>query len=141
MIELFSEEIDLVYENPSELKKWLELVIKSESYEIGELTLIFTSDDNLLKINKQYLNHDYYTDVITFDYVQDKTVSGDIFISIDRIKENANTFKVSFLDELNRIIVHGLLHLLGYPDKEPAQKKLMTEKEDFYLKLLKNNEK
>jgi rRNA maturation RNase YbeY len=101
--------------------------------------LIFCSDEYLLDVNKKYLNHDYYTDIITFDYVEDKIISGDIFISSDRVRENANQFNVSFEMELFRIIIHGILHLLGYKDKTKKDKSLMTEKENFYLSRLLNN--
>ena len=115
------------------IDKWIENTILSEKKKAGEISFIFCSDDYLLEINKEHLNHDYYTDVITFDYVVDDEISGDIFISIDRIKENAKEFTVSFTDELNRIMIHGVLHLLGYKDKEKDEKELMTKKEDEYL--------
>ena len=115
------------------IDRWIENTILSEKKKAGEISFIFCSDDYLLEINKEHLNHDYYTDVITFDYVVDDEISGDIFISIDRIKENAKEFTVSFTDELNRIMIHGVLHLLGYKDKEKDEKELMTKKEDEYL--------
>jgi rRNA maturation RNase YbeY len=92
-----------------------------------------------LEVNKQYLNHDYFTDIITFDYVENDIVSGDIFISCDRVKENAKEFDKTFENELSRIIIHGVLHLLGYKDKVKKDKLLMTQKEDFYLALLSNS--
>lgn len=115
------------------LRNWINLAIKEENKKTGYLNFIFCSDEYLLNINKQFLEHDYYTDIITFDYVAGQVISGDIFISVDRVKENAEIFKVSFSDELNRIIIHGVLHLLGYEDKEIDDKKLMTEMEDYYL--------
>ncbi len=122
-------------------KQWVKDVILAENHKLGDINFIFCSDNYLLDMNKQYLEHDYYTDVITFDYVENKLVSGDIFISIDRVKDNASEYKVSFLNELNRMLIHGVLHLLGYKDKEPSDKKIMTEKEDLYLKELLKIEK
>jgi len=132
-INLFTEDIVFEYTEVQKLNNWLILVIKSENYELENLNIIFTSDNYLLEMNKNYLNHDYFTDVITFDYVENRKLSGDIFISIDRVGENAEKFKVNLLEELNRIIVHGLLHLLGYKDKTDFEKEIMTSKENFYL--------
>jgi len=115
------------------IKSWISSVITKESKKVGSINFIFCSDDYLLQVNRQYLEHDYYTDIITFDYVEGKIISGDIFVSVDRVADNANKFLVSFDEELRRILVHGILHLLGYPDKQPEEKKLMTEKEDQYL--------
>lgn len=115
---------------------WIEKTIQSESKKAGEISFIFCSDNYLLNINKEFLNHDYFTDVITFDYVVEDETSGDIFISVDRIKENAADFKVSFDDELNRIMIHGVLHLLGYKDKVLEEKQMMTDKENEYLSKL-----
>lgn len=136
MIEFYSEDIDFQLNNTKLTEAWISKVIENHSFELGDISFIFCSDDYLLNVNREYLQHDYYTDIITFDYVEDKVVSSDIFISIDRIKENAEEFKVSFENELNRIIIHGILHLLGFKDKEPEQKELMTNKEDESLALL-----
>jgi len=100
---------------------------------IDTISVIFCSDDYLLSVNKEYLNHDYYTDIITFDYSVDTEISGDLFISIDRVKENSTEFNVPFLNELHRVLVHGVLHLCGYGDKSPVEETLMRSKEDFYL--------
>lgn len=110
-------------------------LIKSEQKNKGEITFIFCSDKYLLEINKEYLQHDYYTDVITFDYSENNIISGDIFISIDRVKENADTYKVSFENELYRVMLHGVLHLVGYNDKTKEEQKIMRQKEDEYLNL------
>jgi len=115
---------------------WIKDVIVSEDKSIGDISFIFCSDNYLLDVNRKYLDHDYFTDIITFDYVEGIVISGDIFISLDRVKENSNTFNISYLAELNRILVHGILHLLGYKDKLKEDKKLMTEKEDYYLNRL-----
>ena len=116
-----------------QLKSWLTLVINSENKKLGAVNYIFCSDEYLLQVNRQYLDHDYFTDIITFDYVEGITISGDIFVSVDRVRENAQQYKVSFDEELRRILVHGVLHLIGYPDKEPEEKRIMTFKEDYYL--------
>lgn len=111
----------------------IEKLINKENKTPGDISVIFCSDDYLLEINKSHLNHDYYTDIITFNYVENNVISGDLFISIDRIKENADKFVVSFKEELYRVILHGILHLVGYDDKSDDQKKVMREKENYYL--------
>lgn len=137
-INFYTEDISGLQLAKVNLRSWIRSAIKEESKKAGDLNFIFCSDEYLLRINQQYLDHDYYTDIITFDYVTGVTVSGDIFISVDRVKENAGLYRVTFEDELNRIIIHGVLHLLGYRDKETEHKALMTEKEDYYLqKMLK----
>ncbi len=118
---------------------WIKETIISEGKVPGDISFIFCSDNYLLEVNKQYLNHDYFTDIITFDYVDNSIISGDIFISCDRVKENAREFNTEFLNELSRIIIHGVLHLCGYKDKSKKDKLLMTQKEDFYLNLLSNS--
>jgi len=114
-------------------KKWLNQVISNEAKEEGDITYIFCDDDYLLEKNIRFLNHNTLTDVITFDYCEGNSVSGDIFISIERVKENSEVFKVDFLTELNRVMVHGLLHLLGYKDKTERESNLMRKKENYYL--------
>lgn len=133
-IHFFTEEISFTLKNKTIIRNWLRETISAEGYVLEELNFIFCSDEYLLGINQQYLDHDTYTDVITFDNSEAaKTIVGDIFISIDRIKENAKEFKHDFMDELCRVMAHGTLHLLGYPDKGKVAKKIMTEKEDLYL--------
>jgi probable rRNA maturation factor len=115
-------------------KDWLYDVIEKEGKELGFLNYSLISDESLLKINKDSLNHDYYTDIITFDLSDiEGIIEGDIYISYDRIKENAKVFHVKRMRELRRVFVHGLLHLLGYRDKTKKQKKVIREKEDLYL--------
>tara|TARA_B100000902_G_C26593734_1_gene567113 strand:+ start:41 stop:445 length:405 start_codon:yes stop_codon:yes gene_type:complete len=116
-------------------KKWLEKVVDNEKKTLGEIVFVICNDNYLLEKNIKFLNHSTFTDVITFDYGQGDNISGDILISIDRIKENADIFNVSFLNELNRVMVHGLLHLLGYKDKTKADSKIMRNKENFYLSI------
>lgn len=117
------------------IRKWVESAIKKEKKNVGDISFNFCSDDYLLSINKEHLNHDYYTDIITFDFCENNLVSGDIYISTDRVKDNAKTEKKSISNELHRVIIHGILHLCGYKDKKPADARLMREKEDFYLSL------
>ena len=117
-------------------ESWLSEVVAIEKKEMGDITLIFCSDEYLLNVNQQYLNHDYYTDIITFDYSEDNCISGDLSISIDRVKDNADINKVDFINELNRVIVHGVLHLCGYKDKSVEEEKQMRSKENEMLQLL-----
>ena len=138
-IHFFNEDLPLPKLKKRLTANWLKEVILFEGKRVGEVSFIFCSDAYLLDVNKKFLDHDYYTDVITFDYVEGNVISGDIFISLDRISENANSLNISFFDELNRIMVHGVLHLLGYKDKSKKDKSLMTEREDFYIKLLNVN--
>jgi rRNA maturation RNase YbeY len=108
-------------------------LIKCERKSLGEITVVFCSDDYLLDVNKQYLEHDYLTDIITFDYSEGLVMSGDLFISYDRVLDNANTFNVEVLTELSRVLFHGVLHLCGYKDKSDMDVILMRDKENFYL--------
>lgn len=132
MIELFYE-TDFCIENESAWIAWITESMKEEGKTFGELNYIFCDDDYLLDINRQYLDHDYYTDVIGFDNSEEDVLMGDIFISVERIRENAHDNHVSFELELARVMVHGILHFAGYLDKEDEEKALMTEKEDFYI--------
>jgi len=124
--------------NTKKLSEFIQLLAYSEEHEIGDLHYIFCPDDYLLNLNKQYLKHNTLTDIITFDYSEHDEISGDVFISVDRVKENAHAFKQPIDKELNRVIFHGLLHLCGYQDKKPMHQKLMRSKEDFYLNLWKS---
>lgn len=135
MITIHSEEVRFDLSKPEETIQWIEQAIQKEGFNVGDITYIFCSDEYLLKLNKEHLNHDTYTDIITFNYCEDQLVNADIFISIDRVKENADEFDVSFENELNRVMIHGILHLVGYNDKNQEQQKEMTSKEDFYLSL------
>lgn len=135
-INFFEEDISYTLKHKLKLKQWITATILAEGYALQELNFIFCSDAYLLEMNQQFLQHDTYTDIITFDHSEkENQIAGDIFISIERVKENAQTFKISTFDELCRIIIHGVLHLLGYGDKSKAEKSLMTEKENAYLQL------
>ncbi|MGB5942555.1 MAG: rRNA maturation RNase YbeY [Leeuwenhoekiella sp.] len=114
-------------------KIWLIDIAEEEGKEIAELDFVFCSDAYLLKINQDFLDHDTYTDIITFDYSSGNLIAGEIFISIERVAENAETFRVAFNNELYRVMAHGILHLCGYEDKTKALKNIMRAKEDFYL--------
>ena len=130
--------IQFFYENLQEsvntdYTKWLEEIILSEEKKLGEINYIFCDDEYLLKINQDYLQHDYYTDIITFDSVKGKTISGEIFVSLQRISDNASTLSKNYEEELRRVLAHGILHLCGYKDKTEEEVQLMRNKEDFYI--------
>ena len=135
MIRYFNEDIKFVLKDKLVNNRWLKLVAGSEIRVIGDVNIIFCSDNYILDVNMRYLQHDYFTDIITFDYCEGKTLSGDLFISIDSVRENAIEYGVEFDDELHRVMVHGLLHLIGYDDHTPEEEKIIHEKEDYYLKL------
>ena len=118
------------------LKQWITTIVENNKKEVGEISYIFCSDEQLLEINKEFLNHDYYTDIITFDYSEADVISGDLFISIERIKDNAKTLKTSYQEELHRVIIHGVLHLLGYKDKTEVESENMKKLEDECLLIL-----
>ena len=134
MVQFCTEDITFSLKEKLKHKAWLNEVAKQEGKRILELTYVFCSDDYLLQINQEYLNHDTLTDIVTFDNSEDpKRIEGDIFISIDRVKENGEKLGTKET-ELKRVMVHGLLHLLGYKDKKKEDKATMTKKEDFYIK-------
>jgi len=140
MISFNNEDISFILKNKTILKQWINEVIQHKKRKTGAINFIFCSDDFLLDINKKYLDHDTLTDIITFDYSKEnpkQAISGDIFISIDRIKENAQKFSKTFENELHRVMIHGVLHLLGYTDKTKLSKAEMTKQEDQCLKVLK----
>lgn len=132
MIQFFFEDIDKI-EIESNLSNRLENIILSEGKKPGEINYIFCDDEYLLQVNREYLKHDYYTDIITFDYVKGKTISGDIFVSLPRIFENAQILSKDFESEFFRVLAHGLLHLCGYKDKTEEEIAEMRSKEDYYL--------
>ena len=132
----FNYETSFKLENDLEISKWISKVISSEKFKEGDINYVFCDDDYLLKLNIEFLNHDTLTDIISFDNTIGKILQGDIFISIDRVKENANNFNVSFKEELSRVIVHGVLHYCGYKDNTEEDAKLIREKENFYINQL-----
>jgi rRNA maturation RNase YbeY len=134
MINFFYEGIYLKVQQVRKTKTWLKNIAQQEGFLIGDLNYIFCSDDHVLKVNQEYLNHDFYTDIITFDNSEsDLHIEGDIFVSIDRVKENAITLNQPYETELRRVLAHGILHLTGYGDLDDDQEKIMRQKEDFYL--------
>jgi rRNA maturation RNase YbeY len=137
MIHFFSEDVDFALSDKMRIAitRWLNVVAQTEQTKIAELSYIFCSDNYLLSINQQYLNHDYYTDVITFDHREQpsESISGDIFISYNRVTENSTQLQLCFAEELNRVMVHGLLHLIGYDDATPEKKNTMHLLENKYL--------
>jgi probable rRNA maturation factor len=136
MINFHVEEIDFKVANPIKTKRWLKNTIQAEGYELSEINYIFCSDDYLHKMNLEYLDHDTLTDIITFDNSDgEKQIEGDIFVSIDRVHDNAKDFNSTFEQEFRRVVVHGILHLCGYFDKSVEDEKLMRMKEEYYLNL------
>lgn len=123
-----------------ELKRFVKELVAHEGKQLKELSLVFTDDEHLLEVNKQYLNHDYFTDVITFDYSDFPNVSGDVMISLDRVKDNAQSMNLDFKTELYRVVFHGALHLCGYKDKKKEDAALMRSKEDFYIQMFVSRE-
>ena len=132
-INFYNEETSYLVKHKMQLREWLQLAITEEGFVTGPINIILTNDEYLAKMNLQYLQHDTLTDIITFDYTEAGKISGDLFISIDRVAENATTFSRSIAEELHRVMVHGVLHLCGYSDKKIAEKKTMTRMEDHYL--------
>ncbi|MFL5764814.1 MAG: rRNA maturation RNase YbeY [Bacteroidia bacterium] len=140
MISFHNEDVKFRLKNKAALKSWIEAVIKKHKRKTGEISFVFCSDSFLLEMNQQYLDHDTYTDIITFDYSKENVnqpVSGEIFISIDRVAENADAFGKTRENELHRVIIHGVLHLLGFGDKTKKAKEEMRKQEDLCLKTLK----
>lgn len=132
----FSFQTNYPLKSRTKIKQWIKQVIEAKGKKTGNITYIFCDDEYLLEVNKQYLQHDYYTDVITFDYVENDLISGDIFISTDRVSENALAFGSSETEELHRVIIHGALHLLGLKDKSEKEASQMRQAENEALKLL-----
>ena len=128
-----TENIDFNLPNQEKVKKWVTHIVKMQGKRVGEINYLFCDDAYLIEVNRTYLNHDTYTDIITFDYVAGNIISGDIFISIERVKENARLFDTPFEHELHRVIIHGVLHLLGQGDKSEEEAKAMRGKEEAAL--------
>ena len=135
MISYFFEDTNFNFRGKTLNNKWLRLVAESEVRRVGQINIIFCSDNYILDVNQQYLQHDYFTDIITFDYCEGDRLSGDLFISVDTVRENSLEYGTEFNDELNRVMVHGLLHLIGYDDHSEEDTAIMRKKEDYYLSL------
>lgn len=136
MIRFFNEDSDFVLKGKQVCRDWLKFVCESEIRKAGNICVIFCSDNYILDINLRYLQHDYFTDIITFDYCEGSKINGDLFISVDSVRENATIYGSEFETEMRRVIVHGVLHLIGYDDHTEEDIKTMRAKEDYYLKAL-----
>ncbi len=133
MINFVTEDISFTFKNKTIIKKWIKEIIESYKKKLGDISVVFVSDKYLLEINQKYLNHNYYTDIITFDNSHNDYISGDLLISIERVEENATLFKKTFQDELHRVIAHGVLHLLGFSDDTDEKRFNMRKLEDNNL--------
>ncbi len=133
MVSYFFENTDFKLKNKIKIRNWLKFVAESEIFTLGDISIIFCSDNYILDINQRFLQHDYFTDIITFDYSEGRRISGDLFISVDSVRENAVEYGTEFSDELHRVIVHGILHLIGYDDHTDEEIKEMRAKENYYL--------
>ena len=133
MVSYFTEDISFQFKEKRLTSRWLKFVAESETKRLSDIAVIFCSDHYILDVNMKYLQHDYFTDIITFDYCEGNVLSGDLFISIDSVRENAAFYGSEFADELNRVIVHGLLHLIGYDDHTEEDIAQMRAKENYYL--------
>ena len=131
----FNYETDFELHNEPDFSKWLSAVILSENKKEGEINYIFCDDDYLLEINQQYLDHDTLTDIISFDYSVGNEINGDIFVSVERVKENASDYNVTFQEEIQRVLVHGILHYCGYKDKNESDELIMRSKEEEKMKM------
>ena len=131
----FNYETDFELENEAQYEDWISRIIESEGFNEGEINYIFCDDDYLHKINVEYLDHDTLTDIISFDYTVGNLIQGDIFVSVERVKENALEFNVPFEDEIKRVLSHGILHYCGYKDKSPEDELLMRSKEDEKIQM------
>ncbi|OJX35569.1 MAG: rRNA maturation RNase YbeY [Flavobacteriia bacterium 40-80] len=136
MIDFNFENIDPIELDFDRISDWISQIVSRETKSLGDLTYIFCDDEYILDVNRQYLDHDYYTDIITFDYSEGGVVSGDLFISLDTVRSNSELFSTPFLQELHRVIIHGVLHLCGYKDKSEEDERLMREKENEALRFI-----
>lgn len=136
MIDFDSDDIDFPSIEIERLKKWIVNIIKRHEFYVGTISVLFCSDDYIIKINREFLNHDYYTDIITFDYCENRNISGDLLISLDTVLFNSKQYKTNFLDELHRVIIHGILHLIGFDDKTAESAAIIREEENKSLALL-----
>lgn len=132
-INFFNQDFNYTLKQKNRIREWICTTAKNEGKTIGEITYMFGGDEFILETNRQYLQHDYLTDIITFDYCENDILNGDIAISIERVRENAKTYKVSTEKEMLRVLIHGVLHLCGYKDKSEKEEAQMREKEDFYI--------
>ena len=137
-ISFHTQEIEMPTIDEKLLSQWIEKVAASHNRKVGEIAYIFCSDEVILDTNRQYLQHDYYTDIITFDYTQEETISGDLFIGLETVASNAEKYRVSFKNELHRVLIHGILHLCNIDDQTPEQREVMEPEENKALALIKD---
>lgn len=137
MIYYNSEDTKLPKIQKRKISQWIKSVVKKHNYKVGDISYIFCSDEVILRVNREYLQHDYYTDIITFDYTEGDRISGDLFISLDTVKTNAEKFGTPYKEELHRVIIHGILHLCGIDDKGPGEREVMEQNENDALEMLK----
>lgn len=133
MVHFFNEDVSYVLKDKMKLKNWVKIMIEQHQKSLGEVNFVFCSDEYLHEMNVEYLQHDTLTDIITFDYCDGNTVSGDLFISIDRVKDNASDLKIKLTDELHRVMIHGVLHLIGFKDKSQQDAATMRSQEEKSL--------
>jgi rRNA maturation RNase YbeY len=138
VIEFLTEDIEFPSINTGLLENWIKRIIKEHDFNLGSITIIFCSDRYILNTNREFLNHDYYTDIITFDYCENRNISGDLLISLETVRSNSEKFNTDFSDELNRVIIHGILHLIGFDDSTPELKANIRKEEDKALEILQN---
>ncbi len=138
-ISFFNEQIEMPAIQKTEVRNWVKQVAALHGKRVGEVSYIFCDDEKILEVNRQYLQHDYYTDIITFDYTEGDKISGDLFISLDTVRSNAEQFGQKYETELHRVIIHGILHLCGINDKGPGEREIMEQHENEALSLLVNN--
>lgn len=138
-VSFFTEGVDMPSINKTTIRNWVKLVAEQHNMRVGEITYIFCNDEKILEVNRQYLQHDYYTDIITFDYTEGNKIAGDLFISLDTVFTNAQQFEQEYNTELHRVIIHGVLHLCGINDKGPGEREIMEAEENKALQLLFNN--
>lgn len=136
MISFNADDVKMPKFGHREVTKWIKAVAAGYGYKIGEVAYVFCSDNRILEVNKEYLGHDYFTDIITFDYTENQKINGDIFISVDTVSRNAEEYNVPFYEELMRVMIHGVLHLTGQDDKTDREFREMKRKEDNALKML-----
>lgn len=134
-----SEGVDFPPINKKATDEWIRTVAEVHGKKVGEISYLFCSDEQILEVNRQYLQHDYYTDIITFDYSEESIISGDIFISTDTVRSNSDEYKTDYLEELHRVIIHGVLHLCGMKDETQTQERAMREAENYALSLISDN--
>ncbi|MBP3716184.1 MAG: rRNA maturation RNase YbeY [Paludibacteraceae bacterium] len=140
MISFYAEDIEMPKLKKTALKAWIKAVAEKHGFKLGDIAYIFCSDKRILEVNRQFLSHDYYTDIITFDYTEGNKISGDLFISLDTVKSNAEKFDTDYDQEFHRVVIHGILHLCGINDKGPGEREIMEANENEALAMRTGNE-